>query len=669
MNATFHRFAAIPALLFATLSAASAADRVALVIGVNRYEHLAANAQLRVAVSDAELMAESLESLDPPFSVTLLTDVSQDEAEETYEIFLKQAAEAECALVYFAGHGIEYNGSNYLLVKDTAISEISADVELMKRRLGREALSLQAMVDSLDLTGAAVKLVVLDCCRDNPLVAETPTGNRSVVGGRSGLAQVAAPSGTLISYSADAGQKANDGLFTAVLAKNLKVPGLTAVQVFATTREEVRETSTEWAAEDQKKGLDPDFRRVRHEPAEYTKLNLAGTNFTFSRGVPAKVVATEDTPPAPDAGSMADKARIAELEKRLAEVEAMKKAEPVPSVPSTPISMVKTDPAPAPAFPATRGGIVSGRPFRSAVATDYVWVEPGEFTMGSSAAEQAALCTPEAGGKAELYKDETAHSVTISQGYWVGAHEVTIRDYLRFLNAVGKCDAEWVDFENELSPLVKSGSSFSMKAGEGATWGDEALPMVYVSWHGAAAYCEWLSGEEKSRLPAGYRFGLPTEAEWEMAARAGTKTMTYAGDLKILGLNNAPLLDGIAWYGGNSGLAHGSGYDLYFLKNKQNTNQSAGTHSVGLKLPNEIGAYDMIGNVFEWCSDYYGEDYYEDGQDNPTGPSEGTFRVFRGGSWSNDAQVCRAANRSGVTPGLRFRFLGFRPALSSLQAR
>jgi len=168
METTGRRLATIFALLYTSLATAPAAERVALVIGVNRYEHLAANAQLSVAVSDAELMTETLRSLEQPFQVTLLADVSQGDAEEAYETFLERAGDAECALVYFAGHGIEYNGSNYLLVKDTAISDISADVELRKRRLVREALSLQAMVDSLDLTGAAVKLVVLDCCRNIP---------------------------------------------------------------------------------------------------------------------------------------------------------------------------------------------------------------------------------------------------------------------------------------------------------------------------------------------------------------------------------------------------------------------------------------------------------------------------------------------------------------------
>jgi formylglycine-generating enzyme required for sulfatase activity len=649
------RLYSLLAILGSIPLAGSAAERVALVIGVNQYENLPGNAQLRVAVSDAELMASSLEALDPPFRVTLLTDVKQDVADEKYDDFLREAAGAECALLYFAGHGIEFHGANYLLVKDTAISEISADVELMKRRLGREALSLQAMVDSLDLTGAQVKLVVLDCCRDNPLTATVPGGSRSVVGGQSGLAQVAAPSGTLISYSADAGQKANDGLFTAVLAENLKKPGLTAVQVFATTRDQVREISTAWAAEDAKKGLDPDFRRVRHEPAEYTKLNLAGTNFTFTRG-PAVAGKVED------AGTSAE---MAALKAQLAaEKQAREEAERKAAAMSTTPVPVTTG-----GFAASRG-IVKGLGFKSVVDTSFVWVEPGTFTMGSSRSEQVAMTTPEAGGKIENYQDEPGHSVTISSGYWVGSHEVTIGDYLRFLNESGKWDDAWVALDDETwSPIEKYGSSYRMRSSKGATWGDESLPMVMVSWDGAVAYCKWLNEQEASRLPAGYRFALPSEAEWEKAARGGTTTMTYAGDLKILALNNAPLLDSIAWYGGNSGLDHSSGFDSSTWEGKQYAHKSAGTHPVGLKSPNEFGAYDMIGNVWEWCGDWYDEDYYKDGQTDPTGATTGSSRVARGGSWGNGAQDCRAAYRFRLAPGYRSDLLGFRPALSSLPAR
>ncbi len=262
---------------------------MAFVAGVNVYDELPGEAQLSGAVSDAELMARTLKSLDPPFEVTLLKDVDWKDAQDGFDSFLDKAKGAECALVYFAGHGVEYYGENFLLVRSTSVPGISPDVERMKRLLGAAAVSLQTWVDRLDATRAKVKVVILDCCRNNPLKAESRGGTRSVVGARRGLAQVAPPSGTLISYSADAGQEANDGLFTEVLTNNLKSPGLNIVGVFAKTREEVRETSTTWAEEDAAKGVEPRFRRSRHEPAEYSKLDLSGTTFSFTRGAPANV--------------------------------------------------------------------------------------------------------------------------------------------------------------------------------------------------------------------------------------------------------------------------------------------------------------------------------------------------------------------------------------------
>ena len=271
-------------ICFAPVLSSAEGGRLAFVVGVDRYENLPAEAQLSVAVSDARRMKETLESLDPPFTVRMVADGDVRGVESAFDAFLDEAKGAECALVYFAGHGVEYHGANFLLVKDTAIDGISPDIERMKRRLATQAVSLQGWVDSLDATQAQVKLVILDCCRDNPLKAEDGSGTRAVVGASRGLAQVTPPSGTLISYSADAGQRANDGLFTEVLANNLKTPGLSILKVFAKTREEVREISTAWAEEDASRGLAPDSRRSRHEPAEYNKLNLAGTDFAFTRG-------------------------------------------------------------------------------------------------------------------------------------------------------------------------------------------------------------------------------------------------------------------------------------------------------------------------------------------------------------------------------------------------
>ncbi len=146
------------------------------------------------------------------------------------------------------------------------------------------------------------------------------------------------------------------------------------------------------------------------------------------------------------------------------------------------------------------------------------------------------------------------------------------------------------------------------------------LPVECVSWEDCKEFCTKLSSQ-------GLNVSLPTEAQWEYACRAGT-TGAYAGNL-----------DEMAWYDDNSGST---------------------THEVGQKKPNAWGLYDMHGNVYEWCSDWW-DSYSESPASDPTGPSSGTLRVFRGGSWNNDAQYCRSANRNGNTPTNRSRNIGFRP--------
>jgi formylglycine-generating enzyme required for sulfatase activity len=153
--------------------------------------------------------------------------------------------------------------------------------------------------------------------------------------------------------------------------------------------------------------------------------------------------------------------------------------------------------------------------------------------------------------------------------------------------------------------------------------------MYYVSWEEAVDFCERLSQKENGK----YR--LPTEAEWEYACRAGTDTRFYYGnDLSYSQLGE------YAWYGNNSG---------------------SETHPVGQKKPNAFGLYDMHGNVWEWCQDWYGENYYSQRSEvDPKGPDTGTARVLRGGSWFNLPRICRSASRLRLTPGYRFISGGFR---------
>jgi formylglycine-generating enzyme required for sulfatase activity len=182
-----------------------------------------------------------------------------------------------------------------------------------------------------------------------------------------------------------------------------------------------------------------------------------------------------------------------------------------------------------------------------------------------------------------------------------------------------------------------------MAGGEMKGEGDN-YPMYYVSWYEAIEYCNRRSKKEGltpvysgsgnditfNKNANGYR--LPTEAEWEYAAKGGSKgnqAFEYSGS------NN---VNEVAWYADNSG---------------------GSTHPVGTKAPNDLGLYDMSGNVWEWCWDWHG-DYLADFPTDPVGASSGSYRVERGGSWGSSAQYARSASRGGTEPSNRYDNLGFR---------
>jgi formylglycine-generating enzyme required for sulfatase activity len=187
---------------------------------------------------------------------------------------------------------------------------------------------------------------------------------------------------------------------------------------------------------------------------------------------------------------------------------------------------------------------------------------------------------------------------------------------------------------------------------------DPERPIEQVSWDDANKFAKRLSNQFDE-----LDFRLPTEAQWEYACRAGTKTAIYSGPLEILGDANAPNLDPIAWYRGNSGheFDHDQPEDLsaFGEEQRQYEFKAAGTRRVKQKRPNPWGLYDMLGNVWEWCQDWHA-DYDLNSLVDPVGPEEGSSRVIRGGSWIDGAQGARSACRIWRVPGLRWYFLGFR---------
>jgi formylglycine-generating enzyme required for sulfatase activity len=226
-------------------------------------------------------------------------------------------------------------------------------------------------------------------------------------------------------------------------------------------------------------------------------------------------------------------------------------------------------------------------------------IPKGTFMMGSPESEERRR------------PQESQHDVTLSKDYFLGAYEVTQSEYKQVMNK---------------NPSFVQG---------GKIRDSSRHPVEQVSWNDAVEFCKRLS-ELPEEKRAGRVYRLPTEAEWEYACRAGSKTAYSFGE-------SSKALDDYAWYDGGS--------------NRQ-------THPVGEKKPNAWGLYDMHGNVWEWCSDWYGQ-YPKGAVSDPAGPKEGSARVQRGGGWVGLAAVCRSAHRDGFIPSVRDADGGFRVALSS----
>ena len=281
------------------------------------------------------------------------------------------------------------------------------------------------------------------------------------------------------------------------------------------------------------------------------------------------------------------------------------------------------------------------------IVPEMVLVKAGDFQMGDEVGDLWDGCRP-------------VHDVTLTYGFWIGKFEITFEEYDNFCQLT------------ERDPAYDQ------------LWGRESRPVIYVSWRDAIAYCNWLS-EKEGLKPAynqdeelidfngdvttditqveGYR--LPTEAEWEYAASGGHPALPIPPRHLFSGSND---LDEVAWYSGNSGdewVFTGSSLVVDYSKHGASLYEGKSTQPVGEKKPNELGLYDMSGNVWEWCHDWYG-DYTDESKINPIGPSSGHVRVMRGGSWVFGANDCRVGSRFYRGAHDKLYRLGFRIARTDL---
>ncbi|GHU03195.1 hypothetical protein FACS1894147_06700 [Spirochaetia bacterium] len=518
-----------------TVSSLAAQQKHALVMGNGNY---ASVTKLNNPVNDARDMEAALKAIG--WTVELVIDGSQDQMESA-AIRLKNrlsASKQSYGFLFYAGHGVQSNGENFLIPVDANIQSESF--------LRSRAVSVQALLDELNAAGNTLNIMVLDACRDNPF-----SWKRSSARGLQVIANQ--PADSIIVYATSAGNTAEDGtgrngLFTTHLLNNLKTPGLSVRDLFDRTGADVRRASG-----------------GRQVPAIYSQF--FDTAYLGSRPAGAAPAPVSASVPAPA---------------------------PTPTPAPSPVSASGSQNMPA----------------------NMIRINGRTFTMGSPLSEAGRI------------DNEAQHQVTVT-GFYLGKYEVTQKEYEEVMG---------------INPSRFKGQS---------------LPVERVSWFDAVEYCNrrsqkegltpayTISGSGNNRTVSwnrnanGYR--LPTEAEWEYACRAGT-----AGPFST-GIN---ITANQVNYNGN----------YPYNSNAKGTYREK-TTAVGSFAANPWGFYDMHGNVWEWCWDWYG-DYGSRTQTDPAGAASGTLRVFRGGSWFSLAAVARSAYRYYYAPTFQSYNLGFRVARS-----
>ena len=240
-------------------------------------------------------------------------------------------------------------------------------------------------------------------------------------------------------------------------------------------------------------------------------------------------------------------------------------------------------------FTETDESLACSDAFKNTIGMEFVLIPAGSFTMGSDNSDD----------------EKPTHRVRISQSFYLGKYEVTQEQWYKVMK--------------------KNPAHFKT---EKVGMNSRNHPIESVSWNDVQEFIRRLNKKE-----GGNKYRLPTEAEWEYAARAGTTSTWPFG-------NSESYAGNYAWFDGNSGKT---------------------THPVGQKYPNKWGLHDMSGNVWEWVQDWYNDKYYSRSPStDPKGPSSGSRRVLRGGSWGNSAGSLRPADRLSLSPGNRYDSLGFR---------
>jgi len=620
--------------------------RVALVIGNSSY----ASSPLKNPVNDAHAMASTLRRLG--FEVDERTNLNYIPFNEAVENFGNKLKTGGIGLFYYAGHGMQVNGANYLIPVDAKINT--------ENEVRYKAIDAGLVLAKMESAKSDVNIAIFDACRDNPFA-------RSFRSASHGLAQVDAPTGTIIAYATAPGRTAADGdgkngVYTDALIQAIESPGLKVEEVFKRVRKLVIEKTAYSQVPWESSSLVGDFHFI--QPSSITDLKPSPL-----RPQPVVKTVVENAPivqKSPDSeltytdpatglmwvksGNIADKEMdwdgamnwVKGLsyggynDWRLPTVEELgdfvKRGGTQPSewlnangfnnvlngfywTGSTSYNNyramrihmydgiavdnfkpsrhnvwpVRTNQTSAVSKPALLSNSISPAPTTSRGFTEpttgmeFVKVPGGCFQMGDTFGD----------GNSD---EQPVHEACVSD-FAIGKYEVTQGQWRKIMG--------------------HNPSNFS-------SCGDNC-PVERVSWNDAQNFIRKLNSQ------TGTVFRLPTEAEWEYAARSGGKQEKYSGGDNV---------DEVAWYSGNS---------------------ESKTHPVGQKQPNGLGIYDMSGNVLEWVNDWKGN-YTSGRHQNPLEPPSNSSHMVRGGSWGTAAKGIRVANRDFNAPVNLNPFLGFRLA-------
>jgi formylglycine-generating enzyme required for sulfatase activity len=559
--------------------------RVALVIGNANYPE----SPLKNPVNDARAMSAKLKSLG--FEVIAKEDLQMRQIGSTLNAFRSKIKPGDEVLFFYAGHGLQVKGVNYLPAVD---AEIGSEDDVPQ-----QSINVANLLELLDESKAGVKLIFLDACRNNPF----SRGFRST---STGLSKVGnAPSGTLISFATRPGSVAADGtgsngLYTEQLLHYIATPN---VQVELMLKEVARDVES--------------HSQSKQEP--WIEGSIKGNFYfvftgptTVNMPAPATVSVAKADPEEEAWNAAKDSNSVAAVQLYLnrykngryqtaAEI-LLTKLSPAQQPPNKPTVVAQ---------PQIEIYTV-GRSFRDCrdnSCPEMVVMPSGSFLMGSPENEQ------------NRGRDEgPQHLATIAYRVAIGKYEVTFEEW-DACSTAGAC-------------IQRPGDN---------GWGRGRQPVINVSWDDAQQYVHWLSNK------TGKQYRLPSETEWEYAARAGTNTPFFTGQrLTINQANFDPSFDWNTYY-------RRSGINQELARQKP--------LAVGSFAPNAFGLYDMHGNVSEWVQDCYQPNYNDISKDGSAfDKATCNIRVVRGGSWGSVEWVLRSAKRRDTAPDDKYYALGFRVA-------